>query len=244
MSVAPEEFKRQENKQAFWSQRAHSLSHPQAHSFFLSLLHPPPAPTYSLVVFARPFWWQSVLFLDPHHLSGLETSASERRRTTSRDLMSQGDTAGRTAKQCSAAQGLLYFTGTGIWHGKFPHHSTELDHGLQHKAPPHPPPTPVKIFCHAHASCLISNKRAFVRVFSYACECSWCEKAILSHCPSALTVCCSLGVAALPFAPSGLFSIFKTQQTSSLKNRHELSSIWDKQTAGMKNMTLSLHTWQ
>lgn len=40
-NVAPEEFKRQENKQAFWSQRAHSLS--LTLSFFHSLSPPFPS---------------------------------------------------------------------------------------------------------------------------------------------------------------------------------------------------------
>lgn len=41
-NVAPEEFKRQENKQAFWSQRAHSLSL----TLFLSFTPSLPLPLY------------------------------------------------------------------------------------------------------------------------------------------------------------------------------------------------------
>lgn len=49
-NVAPEEFKRQENKQAFWSQRAHSLS--LTLSFFHSLS--PPSPLLILASFSSP----------------------------------------------------------------------------------------------------------------------------------------------------------------------------------------------
>lgn len=53
-NVAPEEFKRQENKQAFWSQRAHSLS--LSLSFFLSFFHSlsPPSPLLILASFSSP----------------------------------------------------------------------------------------------------------------------------------------------------------------------------------------------
>lgn len=70
-NVVPEEFKRQENKQAFWSQRAHSLS------LFLSLLllslSPSPStyPWYSLLTPSLLLW---PLFLNP--LSSLNISLS------------------------------------------------------------------------------------------------------------------------------------------------------------------------
>lgn len=51
-NVAPEEFKRQENKQAFWSQRAHSLSLTLFLSFFHSLS--PPSPLLILASFSSP----------------------------------------------------------------------------------------------------------------------------------------------------------------------------------------------
>ena len=55
------------------------------------------------------------------------------------------------------------------------------------------------------------------RVFSYAYRWSWCEKAS----PITVVLLLSLGVARIPFAPSGLFSILKTSQISS--NRKHLA---------------------
>lgn len=171
MSVAPEEFKRQENKQAFWSQRAHSLSHPQAHSFFLSSVSPsPPPPNLLLGRFCSAIFMAVCSFFRPSPSISSRNVCFWKKKDNKSWLDEPGGHSGTDgqAVQAPLAQGLLYFTGTGTWHGKFPHHSTELDQGLQHKAspnPPPPPPLPAKIFCHAHASCLISNKRAFVRVF-------------------------------------------------------------------------------
>lgn len=129
----------------------------------------------------------------------------------------RGQRDGRPSGQ-AGAQGLLYFTGTGTWHGKFPHHSTELDQGLQHKAPP-----PLK-------SSVTHMLAASFPTSEHLCECFLMHASVASvKRPSPpitllfwLCAALSLGVAPLPFAPSGLFSIFKTQQTSSVKNRHEL----------------------
>lgn len=184
----------------------HSLTLRLTLSF--SLPHPPSPHSTSPWSFLLGRLYRSLLFLDPfldpYRLSFLLLKEKKEQQVTT--WWARGQRDGRPSGQ-AGAQGLLYFTGTGTWHGKFPHHSTELDQGLQHNPPP------IKIFCHAHASCLISNKRAFVRVFSYACECSWCEKAIPSHYPSVLTVCCSLsGCGSITICP--LRPIFHFQNTA------------------------------
>lgn len=95
-------------------------------------------------------------------------------------------------------------------------------------------PPPVKIYCHTHASCLILNKQACVWVFSYARKCSWYEKAILSHYPSVVTVCCFLWVWLhyhLPLRP-----IFHFQHTTDFLCKKQVLTEFYLRQAKMKTI--------
>ena len=68
-NVAPDEFKRQENKQAFWSQRAHSLSLTLRLTLFLSLpLSPSPLYLSSAVPLSSPLLTSSFFIPSSPHL--------------------------------------------------------------------------------------------------------------------------------------------------------------------------------
>lgn len=131
-NVAPEEFKRQENKQAFWSQRAHSLS--LSLSFFLSFFHSlsPPSPLLILASFSSPdlyFFYPPLktspcvflpsifFFLSYLQIQDRETRAAERqtyiKKRQTHHLTSQG--ADRQTDTEKHRQGPPYSTNILSW---------------------------------------------------------------------------------------------------------------------------------
>lgn len=144
----------------------HSLTLMRTLAFCLSLT--PPPPHFSLVISPWPSLSQSALFRFLPFILHQYVCFWKKKNNKSwpdepRDRGMDGQAGRPVHKDFFISQG-----GSMTWKISSSLHITWS--GTSAQSPPH---TPLfKIFSHAHASCLISNKRAFVRVFSYACECS------------------------------------------------------------------------
>lgn len=223
-NVAPEEFKRQENKQAFWSQRAHSLSL----TLFLSFIPSLPLPLYlsSLVsplltsIFLSSSKNLSLCLSSLHFFfylickSRTERQTSIKKRQT-HHLTSQG--ADRQTDTEKHRQGPPYSTNILSWCRAEEHDMENVTPSLVFKKKKKKTGTqrnfPLQTFSavtNMLAASFLLLYWVCLAVFSYACRWAGVKR------PLPLQFCCwecvliTLGVALLPFAPSGLFSIFKT----------------------------------